>query len=144
MERAGEVAVGPTSPNGGAADPFRLVGRLQESGWDEMSLTALIASEDDCIQILQSICPGARGRDQQQMAASLWGLVQQWEQERKRKIRMTVQQVRQPRLGAMGARPKPDEVYDAILAENLELARSVFKSRHKRAIYDVMVQITRR
>ena len=134
MERDEGSAVPLISLAGMLADPFRLVGRLEESGWDEESLTALVDSEDDCIQILQNVCPGVRGRDQQQLAASLWGLVQQWEQERRRKIRRTTQQVRQPRLGAMGATPKPGEVYDAILAENLELARSVFKSRHKRAI----------
>ena len=134
MERARGAGRGPIDPAMVAADPFRLVEQLQESGWDETSLTALTASEEDCAQILQMVFPGIRGEGRRQMAASLWGLVQQWELERKRKIRRTVQGVLQPRLGAMGAGPKPGEVYDAILAENLELARSVFKSRHKRAI----------
>ena len=124
----------PTDPAGGVVDPFRLRERLLESGWDETTLTALVACEDDCTQILERSYPGIRGHDRRQMATALWQLVQEWEQNRSRKIRATVQRVRQPRLGAMEVTPPPGEIYDAILAENIDLARSVFKSRHKRAL----------
>ncbi len=134
MARVSGVEMARIDPVDPAVDPFRLRERLQESGWDENTITALVASEDDCLELLGRSYPGIRGDDRRRMATALWQLVQEWERNRTRKIRSTVQQVRQPRLGAMGATQQPGQIYDAILAENIELARTVFKSRHKRAL----------
>lgn len=117
-----------------AVDPARLLERLRESGWDEKTLSALMDSENDCIQLIERSYPEIRGFDRRRVGATLWTLIQGWEETRKRKISSSVQKVRQPRLGAMGVSVTAGEIYDAILADSVELAREVFKSRHKRAL----------
>lgn len=117
-----------------ATDPLRLMGRLREAGWDEASLAALMSSEDDCLRMMARSFPEIQGFDRYLMGAAIWDLIRSWENQRKRKINSVVQRVRQPRLGAMEVVRNAGEIYDAILAESVELAREVFKSRHKRAL----------
>ena len=68
-----------------AVDPARLLERLRESGWDEKTLSALMDSENDCIQLIERSYPEIRGFDRRRVGATLWTLIQGWKRpERER------------------------------------------------------------
>ena len=108
--------------------------QLMDSGWENTSLAMLVTSETEVGAILASCMPELQGRELIRQRRALWLAIQQLDTLERRKIRKTAQAVGQPRLASGGAEMAPSDIYQKLLSENVELARSVYKSSYKRAL----------
>ena len=108
--------------------------RLSETGWTPDALSALMNTADEVEELLGRIWPALQGRELQLQKEALWEVVRNLEAVRRRKIRRTVQSVSQPRLPQMTTDKSAAEIYNTLLAENVELARTVYKSRYRRSL----------
>ena len=108
--------------------------RLHDADWSPGLLAALIDSADEVEALLGRIWPGLHGRELETQKNALWEAIQRAQGLRSRKMRKVVSAVGQPRLFQGTTGQSTGEVYNTLLAENVELARSVYKSKYKRSL----------
>lgn len=108
--------------------------RLQEADWTPFTLATLIGSAEEVEALLGRIWPALRDRELADQREALWEAVQRGERLRSRKFRKVALTVSQPRLNQGTSAPSTAEIYNTLLSENVELARSVYKSKYKRSL----------
>ena len=108
--------------------------RLSETGWTPDALSALVTSADEVEELLGRIWPALQDRELSLQKEALWEVIRNLETMRRRKIRRVAQAVGQPRLPHASSDKSAADVYNTLLAENVELARSVYKSRYRRSL----------
>ena len=111
--------------------PGALARALLDAGWNDQVMGALISRREDGREILDQLMPDLRGEAYETSLDEIWA----FEVRRKRTISALVQMAKQPRLDAGGhGGPSAGETYEALVSENVELARKVFKTRRARLL----------
>lgn len=123
-----------SDPGGAAADPDVLLDRLRESGWDREVLVALMETEEDMEEALNKALPSIVGFELHLAVGTLMQWVERQRLSMSRRTKAMVQRASQPRLVRDEPPKDPGEVFETLLAENIELARSTYRSRYKRAL----------
>ena len=115
--------------------PGALARALLDAGWNDQVIGALISRREDGREILDQLMPDLRGEAYETSLDEIWALARGVEVRRKRTISALVQLAKQPRLDA-GDRggPSAGETYEALVSENVELARKVFETRRARLL----------
>ena len=108
--------------------------RLQETNWTPSTVSALVDSEEETGALLGRILPSLEGRELMAQRAALWEVIQKVEKLRRRKIQKVAVAVTQPRLAQVASEQSTAEVYNTLLSENVDLARSVYKSKYRRSL----------
>ena len=123
-----------SDPGRESADPDVLLERLGESGWDREVLAALVETEDDMREVLRQAIPSYGGFELHLAIGSLMQWVERQRLSMSRRTKAMAQRASQPRLVRDDPPKDPGEVFEALLAENIELARSTYRSKYKRAL----------
>lgn len=123
-----------SDPGRESADPDVLLERLRESGWDREVLAALVETEDDMREVLRQAIPSYGGFELHLAIGSLMQWVERQRLSMSRRTKAMAQRASQPRLVRDDPPKDPGEVFEALLAENIELARSTYRSKYKRAL----------
>ncbi len=122
------------SDSGLVADPEVLLERLKESGWERDVIASLIYTEDEARDLIKNVLPSMGGFDLHLLTGSLMEWIERHEVGLRRRSKAMAQRASQPRLTRDEPAKDPGDIFEALLAENIELARSVYRSRHKRAL----------
>ena len=123
-----------SEPGDLAADPDALLDRLQESGWERNVLATLLETDDDAKEVMRGALPSINGFE---LHLSVGALMQWVERQRPglaRQRKAMAQRAGQPRLVRDDPPKDPGEVFEALLAENIELARTTYRSKYKQAL----------
>lgn len=123
-----------SEPGDLAADPDALLDRLQESGWERNVLATLLETDDDAKEVMRGALPSIKGFE---LHLSVGALMQWVERQRPglaRQRKAMAQRAGQPRLVRDDPPKDPGEVFEALLAENIELARTTYRSKYKQAL----------
>ena len=108
--------------------------QLADSGWENSTLAALVTTEAEVGAVLAGCMPELQGRELIRQRRALWVAIQHLDSLERRKVRKVAQSVTQPRVMSNSVEVVPSEVYQKLLSENVELARSVYKSSYRRAL----------
>ena len=123
-----------SEPGDLAADPDALLDRMQESGWERNVLATLLETDDDAKEVMRGALPSINGFE---LHLSVGALMQWVERQRPglaRQRKAMAQRAGQPRLVRDDPPKDPGEVFEALLAENIELARTTYRSKYKQAL----------
>lgn len=84
--------------------------------------------------VLRQVLPSYRGFELHLAIGSLMQWVERQRLSMSRRTKAMAQRASQPRLVRDDPPKDPGEVFEALLAENIELARSTYRSKYKRAL----------
>ena len=123
-----------SEPGDLAADPDALLDRLQESGWERNVLATLLETDDDAKEVMRGALPSINGFELHLSVGALMRWVERQRPGLARQRKAMAQRAGQPRLVRDDPPKDPGEVFEALLAENIELARTTYRSKYKQAL----------
>ena len=109
-----------------------MMGTLLDAGWNETTLGCLVDCQEDAERILAALFPQLGVRDTQILGKRLLEYAKEKSQDGRRTVRRIAQTASGPRVSGSAGSQETGVIYDQLLAENVELAQRVHKSRGMR------------